>query len=126
MSDIRHSDADRHMSVDGFSADTFRLVLLSALRTLALASVWSADNERRKLYLFAQDLKVVDCTLRRIMLEHDRELFPAHTERLARSRYPRQLVRHHPQHLVANIMSVRVIELFEVIDIYNCNGVIIR
>src|ERR1700733_3439270 len=68
---------------------------------------------------------MLKCILGRHLAKNDCKFFAATTERLSAATYFRDSRCDHTQHLVASIVSVRVVELLEVIDVDNGDRVLL-
>src|SRR5262249_12842697 len=98
-----------------------RLCGSSAVIASGAAAAFQAtpNTESRVLNRCPQNLQMCQYFVQRLSWKDYRELFTAHAISHAASAGQRQLACHHAEYLVSGIVSMRVIERLEVVDI-NC------
>src|ERR1035438_2398997 len=109
---IRHLVFFLHRFAGGFSG-------------ILCPSIRSAYMKRRALDDPPQRFKMLDGLLGGSVAEDDRELFAAAAEGLSIAAYIGEALGHHAQHLVADVVPVGIVEIFEMVDIDDGDGVLL-
>src|SRR5690606_40241348 len=111
------ADADR--DAEALLVDRARAALLLTLARARLAT----EREPRLRHGFAQLLDVRQYFLLRPAGEHDRELLAAGAVGTTTAGHVREPRRHHAQHIVADIVTVSIVERLGVVDVDDCDRV---
>src|SRR3989442_2357317 len=79
--------------------------------------------ERCCFNCFSEQFHVRDDFRHRPSREQDRKFLSTHAIRLSAAAYASKSGRDHAEHLVSCVVSVGIVEAFEMVDIYGCDGI---